>query len=87
MHSKNNLPKKARITYNLERREYFCCDGYCYFFFYLIRLVLYVGNLDEQNGPQEASGVSSAAAKMRKNSIKKQKVGHDLLPPILSESR
>ncbi|XP_066327836.1 uncharacterized protein [Miscanthus floridulus] len=45
------------------------------------------GNLDEQNGPQEASGVSSAAAKMRKNSIKKQKVGHDLLPPILSESR
>ena len=79
MHSKNNLPKKARITYNLERWEYFCCDVYCYFFFYLIRLVLYVGNLDEQNGLQKA--------KMVKNSIKKHKMGHDLLPPILTESR
>ncbi|XP_066317514.1 uncharacterized protein [Miscanthus floridulus] len=37
------------------------------------------GNLDEQNGRQKA--------KMVKNSIKKHKMGHDLLPPILTDSR
>ncbi|NP_001143356.1 uncharacterized protein LOC100275979 [Zea mays] len=44
------------------------------------------GKLDEPNGCQEASGVSSAAAEMIKNSVEKQTMGHDL-PPILTESR
>lgn len=42
--------------------------------------------MDEPNGCQEASGVSSAAAEMIKNSVEKQTMGHDL-PPILTESR
>ncbi|PWZ21491.1 hypothetical protein Zm00014a_039968 [Zea mays] len=44
------------------------------------------GNLDGQSGRQVASGLSSAAAEMIKNSAKKQTMGHDL-PHNLTESR